>query len=88
MKIKLRSLCVDIYHVTLILLLVWALLPPEPACTPLGVTLDYDLNLKRQIGSVIKSSFHQLHLLAQVKPYLSFNDLERVIHAFIFSRLD
>ncbi len=54
----------------------------------LGVTLDTDLNLKRQIGLVVKSSFHQLQLLAKVKPYLSFKDLERVIHAFISSRLD
>ena len=54
----------------------------------LGVILDIDLNLKRQIGSVIKSSFHQLRLLAKVKPYLSFDDLERVIQVFIFSRLD
>ena len=50
----------------------------------LGVTLDIDLNLKRQIGTVIKSSLRQLRLLAKVKPYLSFDDLERVIHAFIF----
>ncbi len=53
-----------------------------------SVTLDTDLNFKRQIGSVVKGSFHQLQLLAKVKPYLSFKDLERVIHAFISSRLD
>ena len=32
---------------------------------------------------MIKSSFHQLLLLAKVKPYLSFDDLERVIHVFM-----
>ena len=54
----------------------------------LGVTFDSGFKFDRQIGSVVKGSFFQLRLLAKVKPYLSQNDLERVIHAFISSRLD
>ena len=53
-----------------------------------GVTLDCDFRFDRQIGSVVKSAFFQLRLLARVKPYLSPSDLEKVIHVFIFSRLD
>ena len=37
---------------------------------------------------MVKASFFQLRLLAKVKPYLRRADLEKVIHAFISSRLD
>ncbi len=40
------------------------------------------------MGSVVKGAFHQLRLLAKAKAYLSLEDLERVVHAFITSRLD
>ena len=54
----------------------------------LGVIFDSDFKFDRQIGYVVKSAFFQLRLLASVKPYLSPTDLEKVIHAFISSRLD
>lgn len=37
---------------------------------------------------MVKGSFYQLRTLSKVKPYLSFNDLESVIHAFISCKLD
>ena len=40
------------------------------------------------LNLTVKSAFFQLRLLARVKPYLSPSDPEKVIHAFIFSRLD
>ncbi len=40
------------------------------------------------INSVVKSSFFQLRLLSKAKSFLSFKELERVIHAFASSRLD
>lgn len=54
----------------------------------LGVTFDSALKFDKQIRSVIQTSFYQLSLLAKVKGYLSPQNLERVIHAFITSRLD
>ncbi len=53
----------------------------------LGVILDMDFKLDKQINSV-KSSFYQLRLLSKVKTFLSFNNFERLIHVFISSRLD
>ncbi len=53
----------------------------------LGVILDMDFKLGKQINSVVKSSFYQLRLLSKVKTFLSFNNLERLIHVFISSRL-
>lgn len=39
-------------------------------------------------SAVVKSSFFHLRLLAKVKTFLSFKDLEKIINVFIFSRLD
>lgn len=54
----------------------------------LGVIIDGAFKLDKQVSSVVKSSFFQLRLPAKVKPYLSQKDREKVIHAFITSRLD
>ncbi len=53
-----------------------------------GVLIDKGFKFDLQINSVVKSSFFHLRLLAKVKIFLSFKDLEKVIHAFIFSGLE
>uniref|UniRef100_A0A3B5PWL6 Reverse transcriptase domain-containing protein n=3 Tax=Xiphophorus maculatus TaxID=8083 RepID=A0A3B5PWL6_XIPMA len=54
----------------------------------LGFTFDSSLKLHKQVSSVVKSSFYHLRLLAKVKSYFGFKDFERLIHAFITTRLD
>ena len=54
----------------------------------LGVLFDSSFKFDKQISSVVKSSFFQLRVLPKVKGYLSTKDFERIIHAFITSRLD
>lgn len=54
----------------------------------LGVILDSELCLTKQINAVVKNSFYQLRIISKLKLFLTFNDLEKVIHAFITSRLD
>lgn len=60
----------------------------HPVVTNLGVKTDSNFKLDKQINAVVKSSFYHLHLLAKVKPFLSFNSFEQATHAFISSRLD
>lgn len=60
----------------------------KPAVRNLGVTFDCDMKFDKQISNIVKMSFFQLRLLAKVKPFLNRHDLEKVIHAFISSRLD
>lgn len=60
----------------------------KPAVKNLGVTLDSGVKFDNQTFSVVKTSFFQLSLLAEVKPFLNRQDLEKVIHTFISSRLD
>ncbi|XP_061086404.1 uncharacterized protein LOC133121220 [Conger conger] len=59
-----------------------------PAAKSLGFTFDSAFKLEKQISAVVKAAFFQLRQIAKVKAYLSQKDLERVVHAFITSRLD
>lgn len=60
----------------------------RPFTKNLGFIFDSAFQFEKQISSVVKASFFQLRLLAKVKPYRLRKDFERVIHAFITSRLD
>ncbi len=51
----------------------------------LGFILDSDLKLNKQINSTVSASFYHLQRLAKVKPFLSRESFEIVIHAFISS---
>lgn len=59
-----------------------------PTATNLGVKLDSGLKLDSQISSVVKSSFYHLRQLAKTKPFVSRQDFEILIHAFITTRID
>ena len=54
----------------------------------LGVILDSDLNFETHIKNIIKTSFYHLRNIAKVQPFLAQADNERLMHAFITSRLD
>lgn len=60
----------------------------KPYVKNLGVILDSGLKLDRQVNQVVKSSFYQLRTLAKIKSILSVSNLEKVVHAFISTRLD
>ena len=54
----------------------------------LGVMFDSELSFKTQVTKVVQSCFYQLRNISKIKSFLSFTDLEKVIHAFISSRID
>ena len=54
----------------------------------LGVIFDPELSFDHQVTKVVQCCFIQLRQLAKVRPFLTTPDLEKVIHAFISSRLD
>ena len=54
----------------------------------LGVIFDSVFKFHKQVNAVVKASFYQLCTIAKIKSFLSPKDLEKVIHAFISSRLD
>ncbi len=49
---------------------------------------DGSLKFDKQISSVVKTSFFHLRVLAKVKQFIYFKDFEKVIHAFVSTRLD
>lgn len=60
----------------------------KPVVKNLGVTLDSGLKFDNQTYPAVKMSFFRLSLLAEVKPFLNRQDLEKATHTFISSRLD
>ena len=54
----------------------------------LGVVMDSDLNFNSHITTVIRSAYYHLKNISRIKKLMSKQDLEKLVHAFIFSRLD
>ena len=54
----------------------------------LGVVMDSDLNLEKHIKAITKSAYYHLKNISRIKDLMSQQDLEKLVHAFIFSRLD
>ncbi len=53
-----------------------------------GVVFDSELSFDVQVTKVVQTCFAQLRQLTKIKSFLSVADLQKVIHAFISSRLD
>uniref|UniRef100_A0A3P9D2F8 Reverse transcriptase domain-containing protein n=1 Tax=Maylandia zebra TaxID=106582 RepID=A0A3P9D2F8_9CICH len=53
-----------------------------------GVVMDADLNLEKHIKTITKSAYYHLKNISRIKDLMSQQDLEKLVHAFIFSRLD
>ena len=54
----------------------------------LGVILDDQMIMKKQIGSIVKKCHFQLREIGKIRQYLSSDAATNLIHAFITSRLD
>ena len=54
----------------------------------LGVLIDSDLTFSSHIKSITKTAFYHLKNISRVKGFMSQKDQEKLIHAFISSRLD
>ncbi|MDF4331524.1 hypothetical protein P3396_23550, partial [Vibrio parahaemolyticus] len=63
-------------------------LKPTNQARNLGVVLDSDLNFSSHIKTITKSAYYHLKNIARIKELLSKQDTEKLVHAFIFSRLD
>uniref|UniRef100_A0A3B1JQH4 Reverse transcriptase domain-containing protein n=1 Tax=Astyanax mexicanus TaxID=7994 RepID=A0A3B1JQH4_ASTMX len=54
----------------------------------LGVQMDSDLTFNSHVKAVTKSAFYHLKNINKIRDFLSKSDLEKLIHAFISSRID
>ena len=64
------------------------MLKPTNQARNLGVVMDSDLNFNSHIKTVTKSAYYHLKNISRIKGLMSQQDLEKLVHAFIFSRLD
>ena len=63
-------------------------LPLSPVITNLGVKMDPQLTFHPHIKHLVKTSFFHLKNIARLRPTLTLPDAEKLVHAFISSRLD
>ena len=54
----------------------------------LGVLFDQNLSFKQQINSSCKSSYFALSNINKIRKYLDYSTTEKLMHAFVISRLD
>lgn len=60
----------------------------KPTARNLGVFFDLDPNLELHVKKIVKTCLYQLRNIAKINHFISVTELEKVIHAFISSRLD
>ena len=54
----------------------------------LGVWFDNVLNMENHVTRMCKSSFYYLYNLRKIRKYLSKQTTEKLVHAFVTSRID
>ena len=54
----------------------------------LGVTIDHNLHMKDHVKNVVRSASFGIHKIGQLNRYLDRKSAERLVHAFVSSRLD
>ncbi len=54
----------------------------------LGVILETDLSFSSHVNAITKSAYYHLKNIAIVRCFVSSQDLEKLVHAFITSRVD
>ena len=61
---------------------------PKKSARNIGVTFDSTLSMEQHITNICRSAYHQLYKISKIKKFLDRPSLERIIHAFVTTRLD
>ena len=61
---------------------------PVSVARDLGISVDHHLSMVPQINHICKSATFSLRNIGRIRKYLSQGDCEKLVHAFISSRLD
>jgi len=54
----------------------------------LGIHLDPALNMEHHVRSICKAAYNQLHMISSIRKCLDSKTTEKLVHAFVTSRLD
>ncbi len=63
-------------------------LPTKNQVKNLGVILETDLSFSSHVKAATKSAYYHLKNIARIRCFVSSQDLEKLVHAFITSRVD
>lgn len=63
-------------------------IPLSTTVTNLGVRFDPQLRFEAHIKNLCQTSFYHLRNIAKLRPTLTLADAEKLVHAFVSSRLD
>ena len=63
-------------------------IPPKPEARDLGVVLDSHLQLTTHVNNVCKSASLGIRNIGRIRKYIGKTEAERLIHAFVSSKLD
>ena len=66
----------------------WVTLKTTNQARNLGVVMGSDLDFKSHIKTITKSAYFNLRNISRFKGFMSQQDLKKLVHALIFSRLD
>ena len=61
---------------------------PSTSVRSLGVTLDRHLQMSEHVNSLCKSAFFSLKNISKIRKFLNHENTERLVHAFISSKID
>jgi hypothetical protein len=64
------------------------MISPSLDAKNIGFTFDQIMNCKKHINLTCKSAWHQLRNIGRVRQYLDDKSTERLVHAFVTSKLD
>ena len=78
-KNKLKDVCLNIGD---------SQIQTSPHCRNLGVIFDSNMDMKKHVANVCRSSFYQLRNIGSIRKYLSEEACAKLIHAFVTSRID
>ena len=62
--------------------------PPSSCVSNLGMTIDSQASMIQHVNKVCKAAYMHLYNISRIKAYLDKSSLERIVHAFITSKLD
>lgn len=63
-------------------------IPPTQTARDLGVVVDNHLKLNKHVNNICKSASFAIKNIGKIRNYLTQADCERLIHAFVTSKLD
>ena len=64
------------------------MITPTLIVRDLGTIVDRHLDLDKHVNNICKSASFAIKSIGRIRKYLSQSDCERIIHAFITSKLD